>query len=495
MKMLDISDEISNQYQIAELYNNLDVTDTYYIDEVNYCYNNMLAFYDKVAETAKAIIASPAKSGVEKIWGKEVTDYYEEYKTNTKEQNDLLARQQELLLEYNEAANEVYSTNIKNKTYTMADLVLDNTLSDAEYEEVYNNIMKEQNKVLGDIFVDLVKVRQKLAKLCGYNSYTEYCYKELYDRDYTPKDTLKINEEVKEEIVPLYKMMMGIYDNEAAEELDLRISNISPNEQFNMIEKYLGKVSAGLLESYQYMKRNNLYSVDYSKNKLDTGYTIFINKYQVPFLYNKPSFAFYDLTSLVHEFGHFNAYYTNYKEVADYENIDLAEIHSQGLEFLYTHFYKDMLGEKDGKAADEYVILYKLDAIVQGCLYDEFQQEVYALKDPSLEAINRIFSKLQKDYGVVQEEDAGYNWVLIPHNYQQPFYYISYTMSALPSFEIWEHSLKDFNSACSIYLKLIDKGESTTYKETLKKCGLNNPFTQGYLENLSKTLKSYYNLK
>lgn len=494
MDLIDLTDEMGNQYQIARLYNSLDVTDTYYITEVNYCYNNMIVFQDEIAKVAKKIIASPSKESVEAIWGESVTAYYENYEVYSKEQNELLNKEQELLLKYNEVSNEAFTTTLNGKTYNISDLAVDNKLLDEEYKAAYKRILKAQNEALGSIYVELVKVRQQLANLYGYNHYADYCYDILYGRDYTPQDTLKINKEVKKQIVPLYKALMEDYNKDAAEDLNIYIAGISPDAQFSMIQKYLSQVSPDLVSSFEYMMRNNLYSINYTKNKLDMGYTTFLDKYEIPFLYNKPGFSFYDFTSLVHEFGHFNAYYVNVEEASSYENIDLSEIHSQGLEFLYTHFYEDMLGEERGKAAIEYVVLDKLDSIIQGCLYDEFQQKVYTLENPTLEQINNIFSELQKEYGITDSLSDGH-WALVIHNYQQPLYYISYTMSALPSFEIWMRSLKDFDGACSTYMDLVDYGESGTYKGTLKACGLANPFNEDYFEELAATLKTYYHLK
>ena len=82
----------------------------------------------------------------------------------------------------------------------------------------------------------------------------------------------------------------------------------------------------------------------------------------------------------------------------------------------------------------------------------------------------------------------GYDWVLTSHNYDQPFYYISYAVSAVPALEIWEIAQEDLDQACSIYNDLVTAGERGTLEDTLQACGLQSPFAEGRIEELSETL-------
>ena len=45
-----------------------------------------------------------------------------------------------------------------------------------EYIELYQAINREKNSVLGEIFLELVALRDEEAKLKGYDNYAEYAY-------------------------------------------------------------------------------------------------------------------------------------------------------------------------------------------------------------------------------------------------------------------------------------------------------------------------------
>ena len=118
------------------------------------------------------------------------------------------------------------------------------------------------------------------------------------------------------------------------------------------------------------------------------------------------------------------------------------------------------------------------------------------MQNPTLEKINTLFTDLCNDYDFLYPTYPGlYNiWTNVQHNYSNPMYYISYAISALPAFEIWENSTTNFDSACKQYMKLSNYGLNGTYLGTLKACKLTSPFSKGYFEKLSDTIVNYFNL-
>ena len=83
-------------------------------------------------------------------------------------------------------------------------------------------------------------------------------------------------------------------------------------------------------------------------------------------------------------------------------------------------------------------------------------------------------------------------WVEIPHFFGSPMYYISYTMSVLPAFELWTLSLSDSSAATNAYLQLAQTQPSETYLETLKKIGLHSPFQNDYFKTIAAGCSSYF---
>ena len=177
----------------------------------------------------------------------------------------------------------------------------------------------------------------------------------------------------------------------------------------------------------------------------------------------------------------------------DIYDLDLAEIHSQGLEMLFTQYFGDMFGESYGDAAITYELYNMLSSITEGCLYDEFQQQVYALEDPTLEEINQIYYDVASEYGYeFGSYTTAYDWVEIPHNFSEPLYYISYAVSAFPAVQIWCLAQEDPELAAETYMDIVRSGEDYSYSETLANCGLTSPFEEGSVETMRDTICDYF---
>lgn len=457
--------------EIASIQNSIDVTDAYYIEEYSYSSDLVTEMNDAYNVLVRDILASPCGGTIKEEMTEEEIESFESYEDMTAEQNALYSREQELILQYNEAAVSVYEVQYNSRTY----------------------------ETLGNIFLELVEVRQEIARSYGYSDYNEYCYAEVYGRDYSAEEALRLDEQVKRLISPVYTELYDNFFNNnymSYSKLNRIVAGMDIETQMEKVKSYLSQIDPDMEDCFSFMERNHLYDLEYRTNKMDAGFTTFLYSYGVPFLFNQPGGYFYDLTSLVHEFGHFNSYYVNAESAFYAYDLDLAEIHSQGLEILYTEFYPDMLGGKYGAVATDYILLNLIDSVVAGCLYDEFQQEVYRMENPTLDDINELYTRLAVEYQYAYSwEGINCDWMSVSHNYQNPLYYVSYSISALPALELWEIIQEDgFEAAADIYLELVSYGEVYGYETTLEECGLTSPFTEGYLEELADTIEAYYGL-
>ena len=78
-------------------------------------------------------------------------------------------------------------------------------------DEILTQLRREiyllKNAEYGEIYVELIKVRNEIAEKSGFDSYADYAYKKLYARKY---DLLQIEEMrtyVKKEFVPIYNSL------------------------------------------------------------------------------------------------------------------------------------------------------------------------------------------------------------------------------------------------------------------------------------------------
>ena len=201
-----------------------------------------------------------------------------------------------------------------------------------------------------------------------------------------------------------------------------------------------------------------------------------------------------DFIVLSHEFGHFTEYNneTQTNILTDSDNIDLAEIASNGLQGLMTHFY-DEIYKVQADAAKRDAVGELLENVIDGCVEDEFQRAVYENPDMTLDEINALYSKTYAEYNSWAEGDPGYSWVYISHNFEAPMYYISYTVSALAALQIWNQGTKNFDKGVKTWEKFIDYGTyNQTYLDIVEKCGLLKFTDKGAVKKICKpALKAF----
>lgn len=151
-------------------------------------------------------------------------------------------------------------------------------------------------------------------------------------------------------------------------------------------------------------------------------------------------------------------------------SLDIFEIHSTGMEALSTGWYEDIYGE-DADLSRIRFLDSALYTVFSGCLFDEFQRVVYA--DPSLtpEQISQTFVTIARSYGLRSfGKEFSHYWMQVNHNFESPFYYISYAVSMLASLQIYEMAENDWAAAAGFYNDLVSLGAfDYTYCELLDK--------------------------
>ena len=194
---------------------------------------------------------------------------------------------------------------------------------------------------------------------------------------------------------------------------------------------------------------------------------------------------------MVHEFGHFHQSFSDPTPALWLSsNMDTAEIHSQALQLFYASS-----ADLFGPASDDFffAILSELvDAVQEGCLYDEFLAEVYADPGLSLDEINAVFKDVSEDYGYYypDSQDEAWFWVRVPHNFQSPFYYISYAVSALSALDLWLCSLDDWDGALETYMDLTELSQDIPFRAALRETDLTDVFHSSAVRNIAKALES-----
>lgn len=387
---------------------------------------------------------------------------FEEYESVTEEEGYLAEKEMELIREYEEAAMQDYD----------------------DY--------REENQVLGGIYLELVEVRTKLAQIQGYDNYADYAYECGYYRDYTVEDVERLRESVKEELVPLYEECFSYALDKDMGSLFLDRAE-SSEEMLDSLGTILEEIHPDVGAAYEYFRTFELYDIEPDGKKMDMGYTVELPAYGDAYIYDNGYGTYQDYFTMIHEFGHFTSvFYEDIHYLYSVVNMDVSEIHSQGLEVLCWPYYEELVPGM-GEAMQAYVVYEMLINIISCCIYDEIEQEIYRNPDMSLEELNQAVVDISSQYGYDQTLDQ-YQWVELNHLYQQPFYVISYATSALAALELLELSEADRDQALEVYMDISASGTETPYCAVLEECGLRNIFEEGSVAETAEGIASILDL-
>lgn len=496
----DMIVEIETMNTLASIRHSQNVLDQDAADELAYTESICAEAIDAYNLLIRDALLSPCAGGLKSEMTEEDIALFSEYTAMTQDQLNMLQKERELETKYEQAAAGI-TVPYKGKEWTEDSAWLayvSDTLDADGYQSISQSITEKKNKVLGAIYLELVDLRTKFAKSCGYENYADYAYAEIYGRDYSPADIKPFHQAVKDG--GFYEISNELYQRAfAAPDLDVYYGDYANEETLDLVEGYMGKMSSELAEAYDYMHSHGFYDIAEGECKDGTGYTTVLSDYSAPFFFSTPSGFFGDFMRIVHEFGHYNEYYWCYDPYAgNGKSIDISEVHSQGLELLFTHWYDDIF-EDSSQFAQDVLMMYLVEGICTGALYDELQQYVYTTDNVTLKQINQKYSQLCSEYGMTGEDSANkmlYDWVQVDHNFTSPCYYISYAVSAAGAFNFWLDAQKDdYFDAVDDYLRFAALPSDVSFQESFTTLGMTDPLSPNYLSELSSTLRSALDLE
>lgn len=364
------------------------------------------------------------------------------------------------------------------------DLTQADQLSKLETEKTelivrYEQLISEDEPAydeIAELYVQLVGICQQETELVDYPSYAAYMYDAQYLRDYTPEDAQKIWTIAKENFAPLlHKYIYRVL--KASDKAEERFAfDGSDTAVLQALRHGAHKMSPEIRDACDYLLQYGLYDIAYSEKKLNQGYTVWMSAYEVPFIFNCPGGYYYDFSDMFHEFGHFTAaFYSEAGSDFDLEDLDLNELQSQGMEVMYFQFYDEIFGEENAAAFRAETLCNLINSVVEGALHDEFQQKVFAEEHLTAERATQLFLQTCKEYGIVYYPGLENAWMNVIHNFETPFYYISYAVSALPALELFVRQQEEPAEAMDQYLRICAMNSTEYYlSDALRMTGLAN---------------------
>ena len=469
---------------IADIQSCRDVTDAYWAGEYAACLSALTEIGDVLEDVYLACASSPYKDRLEREYFG--PDFTAEYGEDAEEKMSegyvrLLEQENELLVEYRDILSQP-TVMVNGNEVPVSDILYD-VWGNRDYNNLLNAYYEKYNPILGDVFIRLMQVRKAQAQELGYNSYAEMMYDIGFERDYSVEEGQAFIESVKSRLLPVYRQRMD-QDRYA----DLMEGIILEEQLYGTLEIVADSLGGEVQKAYEFMRRNELSDLSMSDVKANMSYTTYLTDYEAPFLFVNPYGDRTDIITVTHEFGH---YAEEYISNCAYRSMDVSEVFSQAMQFLSLRPMTAMLGGEGGSTLRLLNLYDMLDTFLWETLYAEFELRAYQMENPSVEALNDLMWTLYKEYGLDQtwDRESVIDWVDITHLFEQPFYVISYPVSACCALEIYERDMQTGGAGLESYLRLAETEEIGIVAATAA-AGLQNPVTDERVQAVASFLDS-----
>ena len=493
-EMVDELTKLATVYSISSVEYYKDVADEEADERSNVIYEDLLDLSDQAGQTISVLARSPYEASLCKVLYSSIVEGYKDYEEMTDEEKEDEIKEKSLEKEYEQASVENYYFDYNNVTYDLQMLEEaygEERITLEEYFYVLEGIYDNKAAVMGEIYLELIQLRDKMAKDEGYDNYAEYAYERNYIRDYTVDDVKDLCKELGK---GSRYFIRKINDMKPLEEYDPGYIYDDDTETFMNLLPYMGKIDPELSVAMEHLLDCGLYDLSYSEDKPNMGFTVPMNYYGDAYIFDSPLGMSDDIFTFVHEFGHYaNYYYATEGILESGTNLDLAEITSQALEMLFCKHYKDIYGNKSGAYLEFKEVSKLISQLPDIAITAEFEIYAYEHPDSTLEDLSEAYNDIAKKHGYYYDTfmDHNYLWVDTTHIFQQPCYYISYLTSALSSLELYTLSYEDEHSAIEKYMMIDAYPSYYPYKATMDYTGLSDVFKKG---NTRKIIKGVYEI-
>lgn len=476
-----------------------DYTDPYWSNEYNELYSAYNVYYNKYFDLLYEVLTSKNKDMLSSLSNEEIKQIE---RMHGAVDDDYLQAQNnitEITNEYNNLGTEI-------------------TGSPSEAD------MQSFSTKAGDLLIELAQNYNVIAESEGYDNYADYAY-ESYGRSYDPQEAQALHGYVKTYLKNVVgELFNAVKDSDKSFMVGGDDPDLILDRSMNTIKSFLDEadnkqyvsgtdasMEGYLTEAYNYMDRYDQH-IRSSNPKGDTGaYTTYLSGYDIPIMFQYMYGDIGDVSTFVHEFGHFTSYYMH-GQYGGYD-LDYAEVQSQGLELLFMNSYDELYKELFPYYSDTEIenlaegltrnnlMTTLIFSVQMGCIMDELQYEVYTnigsytsgaqVTAKFDELLDEYFTEdVINGYSSSMGYDFKYWWAEVSHNFSQPFYYISYAVSAIPALTIYIDSVSDYSAALGEYHYIQRYGDGTyDFSRLLEKAGVDNPFSASTIQNIASVIR------
>ncbi|WP_053955954.1 M3 family oligoendopeptidase [Inediibacterium massiliense] len=507
-----LRNEFESMKTIVYIRHCIDTKDSFYKEEQNFFDQYTPIYENLISQYYKALTKSKYKNDLEKKWGSQLFKIAHMKKNvvsflilkDLNIENNLMSEYTTLL-----SSAKIY---FQGKYHTLPQMRLfqmdiDRNIRKKAVDKKYDFFMKNE-KHFDEIYDELVKVRDQMAKKIGYKNFVQLGYDRMIRIDYNQEMIKNLRENIKKYIVPLslklreeqrkklnlnelYYYDELIYFKKGNAKLEL-----NPNEILHKGLKMYEDLSEETKYFFEHMIKNNLLDVLSKSGKSPAGFCTYIKQYKTPFIFANFNGTADDIDVLTHEAGHaLQMYLSKDYLISEYNfpTLDACEIHAMSMEF-FTYPYMDHFFEN----ADQYRQVHLrefLHFIPYGALVDEFQHHIYENPNMSIKDRKDLWAKLEneyipyRNYGENEYLKRGGYWHQQGHIFKNPFYYIDYILAGICALQFFMQAKKDFQSTWKNYMNVCKTGGSKSFLELVNIGKIKSPFEEDCIKNMVQEIQ------
>lgn len=352
----------------------------------------------------------------------------------------------------------------------------------------------------------LVKIRTRIARKLGYDSFTELGYYRMGRIDYDARMVKVFRDNVKNDLVPVVAALkreiadsLGIggdgirfYDDAIYQSGETPRPILDKDGIFREAKAMYNEMDPEIGRFMEEMQAAEAFDVESRPGKWGGGYCTCFDRYEQPFILANFNGSAGDIDVMTHEFGHAFAA----KNVFRYGDrqlgvggMETAECHSMSMEFLSWPYMDRFFGDGDRYRFQH--MLSCLSFIPYGVIVDEFQHEVYDHPDMTPAERNRLYLRLEEKYRPYLDwSDTPYlcegtRWQYQMHIFETPFYYIDYCLAQTVALGFLMKSRENYAGALQAYIALSRAGGTKAFPRLIEEAGVASPFEEGALRKLA----------
>jgi len=381
-------------------------------------------------------------------------------------------------------------------------------------EEVYNKISArrlQDEKVLDDLYDELIALRQEIAKNAGFDNYRNYMFVAMGRFDYTPQDCFNFHDAIAQEIVPIInsfeqkrKDKLG-YTSYKPWDTAVDVDGLAPLKPFDdgkvLIDKSilcfhrLRPYFGDCLATMQAMKHLDLESKD---GKAPGGFMYPLYEIGVPFIYMNAVGSQRDVVTMVHEGGHaIHSFLSRDLEMTEFKSTpsEVAELASMSMELLsMDHWDVFYVNNGELKRAKLEQLEKALETLPWVASIDKFQHWIYTTKHTAKERKEKWLEISAKLGNQIIDWEGNENihanlWQKQLHLYEVPFYYIEYGMAQLGAIAMWRSYKKLGEKGLDNYMEALKLGYTKSISEIYETAGIKFDFSAIYVKELATFIK------